>query len=123
MEPLVATSGLVGDLGTGVPIEQVSSLEHDGRLSKKHKLNLLPQLPSHKFEYTVWHELRSTQVKGDQLHAPRVREGPESKERTFYELADDDGELIHHDRKGKERSTYRDKQENWESAMVFTTKY
>jgi len=44
MEPLVATSGLVGDLGTGVPIEQVSSLEHDDRLSKKHKLNLLPQV-------------------------------------------------------------------------------
>jgi len=31
--------------------------------------------------------------------------------------------LIHHDRKGKERSTYRDKQENWESATVLTTKY
>lgn len=53
MEPLVATSGLVGDLGTGVPIEQVSSLEHDGRLSKKHKLNLLPQVAFTYYNDTV----------------------------------------------------------------------
>ena len=76
------------------------------------------QLPSHKFRHTVWHELRSTQVTGDQLRAPRVREGPESKEETFYVAADNAGKLIHHDRTGQERVRYRDNQENWETAVV-----
>lgn len=62
--------------------------------------------------------MRSTQVKGDQLRAPRVREGPEAAEETFYEATDDSGVLIHHDKTGRERLTYRDHQENWESAVV-----
>jgi len=77
------------------------------------------QLPSHKYRHTVWHELRSTQVTGDQLHAPRVREGPESKEAEFYHLKDDrDGQLIHHSLKGKEKERYRNKQESWENSKV-----
>ena len=57
-------------------------------------------------------------MKGDQLRAPRVREGPKAKEETFYEAADDSGALIHHDKTGREREYYRDSQENWESSLV-----
>lgn len=78
----------------------------------------ISQLPSHRYRYTVWHELRSTQVKGDQLKAPRVREGPESKEETFYEVTDNGGALIHHDKTGQEKEKYRHQQENWESSLV-----
>lgn len=54
---------------------------------------------------------------GDQLRAPRVREGPESKQETFYTITDSDTP-IHHDRKGAELKRYRDKQEHWETATV-----
>ena len=33
------------------------------------------QLPSHRFQYSVWHDLREACLTGTQLKAPRVREG------------------------------------------------
>ncbi|XP_067946862.1 uncharacterized protein [Watersipora subatra] len=110
------------DVGTSVPLIQVSSREHEQHQSR-HKQKVLPQLPSHKFQHTIWHELRATEVKGDQLKAPRVREGPESKEETFYTDTDNAGDLIHHDKTGKERVKYRDGQENWEKALEVNLSY
>ena len=33
------------------------------------------QLPSHRFQYSLWHDLRVVTLKGTDLKAPRVREG------------------------------------------------
>ena len=38
-------------------------------------LYFLLQLPSHRFRYSVWHDLSHTDVKGPQLKAPRIRYG------------------------------------------------
>jgi len=110
------------DTGTNVPLIQITAHEHT-QSQTIGKPKFLPQLPSHRYRYTVWHELRSTQVKGDQLKAPRVREGPESKEETFYEVTDNGGALIHHDKTGQEKEKYRHQQENWESSLRVNLSY
>ncbi|GFR65450.1 protein tilB [Elysia marginata] len=75
-------------------------------------------LPSRKLQYSQWHELRNTEVKGNQLKAPRIRAGPSDKHRDFYELVDDDDTKIHHDLHGRQRTHHRDDIENWEHATL-----
>ncbi|GFO22025.1 protein-s-isoprenylcysteine o-methyltransferase [Plakobranchus ocellatus] len=75
-------------------------------------------LPSRKLQFSQWHELRSTEVKGNQLKAPRVRIGPNDKERNFYELVDDDNNKIHNQLQGRQRQQRRDDLEHWEKATL-----
>ncbi|RUS88861.1 hypothetical protein EGW08_003406 [Elysia chlorotica] len=75
-------------------------------------------LPTRKLQFSQWHELRTTEVKGDQLKAPRIRAGPSDKHRQFYELVDDDDSKIHHDLHGRQRTQLRDDLENWEHATL-----
>lgn len=46
-------------------------------LSEKHNnINVfLLQLPSHRFQYSVWHDLKVVSIKGTDLKAPRIRDG------------------------------------------------
>ncbi|XP_060564904.1 protein tilB homolog isoform X2 [Ruditapes philippinarum] len=82
----------------------------------------LPKLPSHKFRYSVWHDLRQTCLTGDQLHAPRVRAGPPEKEKQFNRVIED-GLPIHHDLSGRRRQNHMNELENWESAEVINLCY
>ncbi|XP_052820778.1 uncharacterized protein LOC128246557 [Mya arenaria] len=84
--------------------------------------DILPQLPSHKFRYSVWHDLRETCLRGDQLHAPRVRAGPPEKEKMFFKI-EQEGIPIHHNYAGKERLHHSNQQENWERARVVNLSY
>ncbi|XP_078616011.1 uncharacterized protein LOC144884522 [Branchiostoma floridae x Branchiostoma japonicum] len=102
--------------GTTVPLILVTS-HRDDTTSKLGSQASFKQLPANRYCYTSWHEVRNAEVKGDQLNCPRIREGPREKERTFYSLRDEDGNPIHHDRKGKKRMDYRNKMENWENAV------
>ncbi|KAK7093423.1 dynein axonemal assembly factor 11-like [Littorina saxatilis] len=76
------------------------------------------QLPSRKFQFSVWHDLRSTNVHGPQLKAPRVRRGPAEKEKAFYLMVDEQNNKIHHDLQGRQRNTHRDTLEDWETAQL-----
>ncbi|XP_013397896.1 uncharacterized protein LOC106164504 [Lingula anatina] len=102
--------------GTNVPLVLISAYEEQLKRNKLGKP--LPKLPSARFCYTNWHELPHTDLHGNQLHAPRVREAPEEKEMTFYSAKDASDRPLHHSRQGKERMDYRDKTENWEQAEV-----
>ncbi|XP_005099297.1 uncharacterized protein LOC101847039 [Aplysia californica] len=75
-------------------------------------------LPSKKLQFSQWHELRRTEVKGSQLKAPRVRRGPPDRDRAFYELTDEDNEKIHHDLRGGPRQKQRDFLEDWETTKM-----
>ncbi|KAK2183458.1 hypothetical protein NP493_312g07005 [Ridgeia piscesae] len=86
-------------------------------------VQVLPELPSHRYKYSVWHDISSTDVKGDQLKAPRVRCGPQEIEKLFYRLRNDDNMLIHHTKRGRERKDYRHKMENWENAECCNLSY
>ena len=48
-------------------------------------LFLYLQLPSHKFRYSVWHDLRQMTLQGTDLHAPRVREGNDVMRGSYIE--------------------------------------
>ena len=39
---------------------------------------MFSKLPSKKLQFSQWHELRLTELKGNQLKAPRVRKGKET---------------------------------------------
>lgn len=90
--------------------------------SYSHERDTLPKLPSHKFRYSVWHDLRQTCLTGDQLHAPRVRAGPPEKEKQFNKVIED-GLPIHHDLLGKRRQNHMNELENWQSAEVINLCY
>lgn len=83
----------------------------------------LPPPPGHRFRYTIWHELRDNSVKGSDLRHPRVRKGPEIKERIFYTLADERGRHIHHDIKGTKKQIYEKKTESWETCKAVNLSY
>ncbi|KAL8601887.1 hypothetical protein ACOMHN_020622 [Nucella lapillus] len=76
------------------------------------------QLPSRKFQFSVWHELRSTEIRGSELKAPRVRKGPAEKEKAFYLMVDEDNNKLHHDLHGQQRRQHRDGLEDWERAQL-----
>ncbi|XP_046381243.1 uncharacterized protein LOC124152362 [Haliotis rufescens] len=110
-----------GSDGTNVPLSVVALNQQAGYFRAQQKK--LPELPSQRFKHSVWHELRDSSVKGDELKAPRVRKGPDGKERTFYELRDEEDNLIHHSLTGRERTRYRDQAENWETAKFASITY
>lgn len=76
------------------------------------------QLPSRKFQFSVWNELRSTEIHGSELKAPRVRRGPTEKEKAFYLMVDEDNNKLHHDLHGQQRRRHRDRLEDWERAQL-----
>ncbi|KAL4221678.1 hypothetical protein ACF0H5_019935 [Mactra antiquata] len=84
--------------------------------------DILPKLPSHKFRYSVWHDLRETCLTGDQLHAPRVRAGPPEKEEQFTKIIQD-GLPIHHNLEKKQRQNHMNTFENWEGAKIINLCY
>ncbi|ELU15739.1 hypothetical protein CAPTEDRAFT_223926 [Capitella teleta] len=119
------TSSLSTDLitiadSTTLPLVMVSSYQ-DQKL--RHQTSKLPSLPSHRFRYSVWHDLSSTSLTGDQLKAPRVRDGPAEKEMLFYKMRDDTNRSIHHSLHGRQRRNYRNQTENWEHSTVVNLSY
>lgn len=99
---------------TSIPLAIVPAYKHL-KQSKDNSGNI-PQLPSHRFQYSVWHDLRVVSLKGTDLKAPRVRDGPSEKEEAFYDLKDEDNQYIHHNRHGRSRITHKTIMENWENA-------
>merc|ERR1711976_469780 len=117
-----STSGVTSSdySGTTVPLVLVSAYQDEKKRSKTEKL---PDLPSHRFRYSVWHELSDTKVTGDQLRCPRIRDGPEEKEMMFYRLRDETNRSIHHTRRGRERKDYQTATENWENTEIANLSY
>ncbi|XP_048745716.1 uncharacterized protein LOC125658483 [Ostrea edulis] len=106
---------------SAVPLTMVSAYKHlrqSGEGSKN-----VPQLPSHRFQYSVWHDLREACLTGTMLKAPRVREGPPEKDKAFYKMRDEENKIIHHSYKGSEKRNYRCKMEEWESAKSVSLCY
>ncbi|XP_064611436.1 uncharacterized protein LOC135475457 [Liolophura sinensis] len=102
----------------GIPLVMMSAYQYNKQGPKR-----LPELPSYRFQYTIWHELRSTSLHGDQLKAPRVRKGPGSKEKSFSAMTDEEGQPIHHNKTGKERLKHQHQLENWENTLVANLPY
>ncbi|XP_054768441.2 uncharacterized protein LOC129276022 [Lytechinus pictus] len=98
-----------------VPIITVSSPKDVDQSGDK--LVKLPKLPSERFRYTLWHELRSNDLKGSELHFPRVRKAPEVKEKLFKRIQDDQGRKIHHGKTGQERKVHQKQAEDWENTQ------
>ena len=88
-------------------------------------MHILPHvmLPSHRYRYSVWHELANTSVKGSDLKAPRIRHAPQEKEELFYRMRDSSNRHIHHTLQGQERKNYRDEKEHWEGAVICNLSY
>lgn len=85
-------------------------------------LTFLPQLPSHKFKHSAWHDLRQTELHGTELHAPRVRRGPPEKEKYFYKL-EEEGTPIHHSLYGIARQNHMIELEQWEYAKAINLSF
>ncbi|XP_074654255.1 uncharacterized protein LOC141908222 [Tubulanus polymorphus] len=82
------------------------------------EIRVLPQLPSEKFKYTLWHELCDTDLTGPQLNAPRIREGPINKDK----LIDKNDERVEN-KTVKEKKDYRDVKEDWENCVKGNLSY
>lgn len=111
-------TGATDTTGTSVTLGKIPNHKQFGG----DQLDVLPKLPSHKFRYSVWHDLRETCLTGDQLHAPRVRAGPPEKDKQFHQIIED-GLPIHHHLSGKQRQVYTSQFENWEQAKVINLCY
>ncbi|XP_062594825.1 uncharacterized protein LOC134256190, partial [Saccostrea cucullata] len=106
---------------SAVPLTVVSAYKHL-RESGEGPHNV-PQLPSHRFQYSVWHDLREAVLTGTMLKAPRVREGPPEKDKAFYKMKDEEDKVIHHTHTGSTRDAYRNTMENWENATTVSLCY
>ncbi|XP_076086593.1 uncharacterized protein LOC143057221 [Mytilus galloprovincialis] len=99
---------------TSIPLATVPAYKH--LKQSKDSQGSVPQLPSHRFQYSVWHDLKVVSIKGTDLKAPRIRDGPDEKEAAFYSLKDEDNQYIHHNLHGRRRITHQTTMENWEQA-------
>lgn len=97
---------------SGIPLAVVPAYKH----LKQATTENVPQLPSHRFQYSLWHDLRVVNLKGTDLKAPRIREGPDGKDEAFYDLKDENNQYIHHNIHGRSRVLHKNKMENWENA-------
>ncbi|XP_022090076.1 uncharacterized protein LOC110978978 isoform X2 [Acanthaster planci] len=104
--------------GTNIPIVTIST-----HTEKDQKPAKLPKLPSSRYRYTVWHELHNNEIKGDELNNPRVRRGPEVKDKIFYSIKDQQGRQLHHGKKGQEKKDYEKRIENWENSLMVNLSY
>lgn len=101
---------------SAVPLTIVSAYKHLRESGEG--VNSHTELPSHRFQYSVWHDLRNACLTGTQLKAPRVREGPPEKDKAFYKMKDEENKIIHHSMKGSAKTNYQQKIENWENAKL-----
>ncbi|XP_062861090.1 protein tilB homolog [Trichomycterus rosablanca] len=80
-------------------------------------------LPSSRFRFTSWHHLEESDVRGNQLSCPRVREGPSEDERPFQA----EETLIRNSRRKRredEGQIWDERlQENWENCMELNLSY
>ncbi|KAK3103958.1 hypothetical protein FSP39_023250 [Pinctada imbricata] len=106
---------------SSIPLAMVPAYKHLKKSGFRDKP--LPELPSHRFQYSVWHDLREACLTGTQLKAPRVRDGPKEKEDAFYDLKDDHNQLIHHSLHGRRRREHRHMLEEWEQAKFASLSY
>ncbi|KAJ8022135.1 Acidic leucine-rich nuclear phosphoprotein 32-related protein [Holothuria leucospilota] len=104
----------------GIPVVTITTAPST---ADKEKTKPLPPLPSHRYRYTLWHDLQSNDIKGDQLRHPRVRKGPPVKDKVFYDVKDEQGHSIHHNLKGTQRKEFQRKAENWECAQKVNLSY
>ncbi|KAL5018467.1 hypothetical protein ScPMuIL_004189 [Solemya velum] len=56
-------------VGTWLHLDRVPA----HKLKIQNKSSGLPELPSHQFEYSWWHDVKDVEITGDQKRAPRVR--------------------------------------------------
>ncbi|XP_050414255.1 protein tilB homolog [Patella vulgata] len=85
----------------------------------------IPELSSAKFQFSLWHDLKNSEIKGNQLKAPRIRIGPNEKDKPLYfgDDCDTDIESDHHELTGKEKTKHRDALESWEKAELASFGY
>ncbi|XP_032888161.1 uncharacterized protein LOC116980161 [Amblyraja radiata] len=77
-------------------------------------------LPSGKFKFKIWHEIEGNNIKGTQLHSPRVREGPPPGD-----LFPKDGKrsaLVKKESRDEEAMKQR-RLENWENCLEVNLSY
>ncbi|XP_046891822.1 uncharacterized protein LOC124477819 [Hypomesus transpacificus] len=81
-------------------------------------------LPSSRFRFVSWHRLQESDVTGDQLTSPRVREGP-SEEELFLREGFDDAPLKRgrHRRREEGQRWAERLQENWENCLDLNLSY
>ncbi|KAF7699225.1 protein tilB homolog [Silurus meridionalis] len=78
-------------------------------------------LPSSRFKFTSWHQIEETDVRGDQLACPRVREGPVEDEHALTS-----GQIFNRRRRRREtdEQTWEERlQENWENCLELNLSY
>ncbi|KAL5016005.1 hypothetical protein ScPMuIL_005594 [Solemya velum] len=97
-------------VGTGLHLDMVPAHQ----LQIQNKSTGLPELPSHQFEYSRWHDVKDVEITGDQMRAPRVRIAPAQDTKSFQKLKDENEELIHHSLKGRQKTQHRKSLANWE---------
>ncbi|KAL5016004.1 hypothetical protein ScPMuIL_005593 [Solemya velum] len=97
-------------VGTGLHLDMVPA----HKLKIQNKSSGLPELPSHQFEYSWWHDVKDGEITGDQMRAPRVRIAPAQDTKSFQKLKDENEELIHHSLKGRQKTQHRKSLANWE---------
>nr|XP_029512609.1 uncharacterized protein LOC115127109 [Oncorhynchus nerka] len=80
-------------------------------------------LPSSRFRFVSWQRLEESDVKGDQLSCPRVREGP-SVEDLFLRKDDTPLERGRRKRREEEGQRWEERlQENWENCVELNLSY
>ncbi|KAL5013948.1 hypothetical protein ScPMuIL_008218 [Solemya velum] len=106
-------------VGTGLHLNMVPA----HKLKIQNKPSGLPELPSHQFEYSRWHDVKDVEITGDQMRAPRVRIAPAQDTKLFRNLKDENEELIHHSLKGRQKTQHRKSLANWEKCEFVSLCY
>ncbi|XP_062408737.1 uncharacterized protein LOC134099765 isoform X2 [Sardina pilchardus] len=87
-------------------------------------------LPSHRFRFISWHRLEESDVRGDQLACPRVREGPTEEElflrgeQNALQAAEERQRSRRRRRREDDGQKWEERlQENWENCVELNLSY
>ncbi|MCI4379372.1 hypothetical protein PGIGA_G00227300 [Pangasianodon gigas] len=80
-------------------------------------------LPSSRFRFTSWHQIEETDVRGDQLACPRVREGPVEDDHALRSRQIFNKNSRRKRRENDEQTWEERLQENWENCTELNLSY
>ncbi|XP_048398276.1 uncharacterized protein LOC125457735 [Stegostoma tigrinum] len=86
---------------------------------QNHDSGILSPLPSNKFKFRTWHELEGNNIKGAQLHCPRIRTGPPQQHLSLQDRRTSP------ERKESQSQDTQDQRllENWENCLEVNLSY
>lgn len=81
------------------------------------------ELPSARFKYDVWHDLKDNEIYAEELKNPRVRKGPRSIDRSSDSDSSSNTDSDEKKQSHRQKKSKKDSHENWRDAAHVNLSY